>query len=483
VRSTTGLNAAAREAILDRLGALLTALTPKCAAYRLAWNSTDLARYSIGFEMRGTTEIVKQVLLESTLHSIMQHEVERGPVNAPMNLFVAFEDGQRFFDSQQQSTGEITPMDELAGVIRGSGKGLGVIVQTMQGLSRRLAPNLATKIMGRMGSHEDYARLGADLAMDPKQLEWGRRKLRPGMFVVQVAEGDWRDPFVISAPLIRTRVVVSDEDAARSIRSLENLTTVPATEFARWEPDHIAQVSSPGRGAGEEGDPATGLAMRPKEESSPKKATACTHEVSKELLDYLTAVAVEPLQNCSERDRELGISASKGHRIRGALVERGLVRLVPISPGGRGKRFQLLDLTEAGRELLRTFGVSLPCGHGRGGLEHQWWCQTIVDWLSDLGLKASIEDDKYGARVDVVTTTVDGRFLAIEVETSPGHELENIQKDVSAGFKSVVSLVRDQAAVTRVQTRLDGDSDVSTIRVGCVRDYRRILEAAIQPGS
>ena len=193
IRSAQGLNPAARESILDRLGSLLLALTPECGAYRLGWSATDLAKYSIDFEMRGTSEIVKQVLLEPILYSLLQHEIEKGLVNAPMSLFVGFEDSQRFFDAQGVS-GDITPIDELAGIVRGTGKGLAVIVQTMNGLSRKLVPNLATKIMGRMGSQEDYARLGADLAMSREQLDWARRRLKPGQFIVQVSEGEHREP-------------------------------------------------------------------------------------------------------------------------------------------------------------------------------------------------------------------------------------------------------------------------------------------------
>ena len=136
---------------------------------------------------------MKQVLLEPILYSLLQHEIEKGLVNAPMSLFVGFEDSQRFFDAQGVS-GDITPIDELAGIVRGTGKGLAVIVQTMNGLSRKLVPNLATKIMGRMGSQEDYARLGADLAMSREQLDWARRRLKPGQFIVQVSEGEHREP-------------------------------------------------------------------------------------------------------------------------------------------------------------------------------------------------------------------------------------------------------------------------------------------------
>ena len=124
VRSTPGLNAAAREAILDRLGSLLTAMTPQCAAYRLAWNPSDLGRHSIVFEMRGTSESVKQMLLESTLFSLFQHEYEQGGVNRPLNLFVVFDDAYRYLSAGHEVGKEITPIDELAGLIRGSGKGL-----------------------------------------------------------------------------------------------------------------------------------------------------------------------------------------------------------------------------------------------------------------------------------------------------------------------------------------------------------------------
>jgi hypothetical protein len=285
--------------------------------------------------MRGTTEVVKQILLEPTLYSIMQHEVERGLVNAPISLFVAFEDGQRFFDSQQQSTGEITPMDELAGVIRGSGKGLAVIVQTMQGLSRRLAPNLATKIMGRLGSHDDYARLGADLAMNPKQVEWARRRLKPGAFVVQVAEGDWREPFVVSVPLMRTRAVVSDEDAARSVRSLENLPTVPAHEYTNWQPDHLTWVESPART--EADDP----------------AVASRADVSDAERRYMRAVVDNPGKPSSSLPKLAHISPKRAQKIRRRLVETGYLREHSVSTGKRGRAAIVLEPLEPALHAVR----------------------------------------------------------------------------------------------------------------------------------
>jgi hypothetical protein len=159
---------------------------------------------------------------------------------------------------------------------------------------------------------------------------------------------------------------------------------------------------------------------------------------------------------------------------------------VAVNPGGRGRRFQLLEITEDGRSLLKTYGVALPRGHGRGGLAHQWWCQTIRDWLAGVGIPTAIEDDRHGVRVDLVAGNGDGRELAIEVETSPGHELENIRKDVAAGFQTVVSLLNDQPAVRRVRASLEKDPEVTNgagIYTGVVADYARILGTLVQHSS
>ncbi len=464
------MNAPAREAILDRLGAFLTALTPKVGAYRVGWKPTDLARYSIDFEMRGTSEAVRQILLESALFSVMQHEVERGLANAQINLFIAFEDSQRFFDSQQKTSTDITPMDELAGVIRGSGKGLGVIVQTMQGLSKRLLPNLATKIMGRLGSHDDYARLGADLAMNPSQIEWARRKLKPGMFVVQVSEGDWREPCLISVPLLNMSNIVSDEEAAESVRALDSLPVVPAPEYDKWEPQHIIHAITPTTKKEEKGS-------QDEDGSTPRNPNA---PLPMELLEYLKSIARKPFLNATQRDEHNGVTASKGNTMRKKLIQQGLVNPISINPGsGRGTSFQLLELTEKGLDLMRQFGVKPSAGHGRGRLAHRWWCHTISEWLKSQGVKSVIEDDSLGARVDISGTTGNQK-IAIEVEQSRGHELENVKKDLQAGFSQVVSLVEEPGAVQRVKAKLEEELGASSsVHVGCLRDYVDTITLAL----
>ncbi len=328
VFNSEGLNLAAREAILDRLGSLLTAFTPKCAAYRLAWNPSELTRFSIVFEMRGTPEFVKQLLLASTLYSVLQHEVERGVINNPMSLFIAFEDSQRFFDdSQEIGGGEIAPMDELAGVIRGSAKGLGVIVQTMSGLSRRLASNLAIKIMGRMGSHEDYNRLGSDLALNHHQLEWAKRNLKPGIFAAQVAEGDWREPFIFRVPYLKIPAIVKDCDVEKGIHLLNDLPTIPALEYANWKPDHVIKLS---QNRGKRG----------------------IFRLSDNELRYLKAVIEDPGKPSSFYSRSARISGKRTVEIRKQLVENGYLREHRVATGQRGRNAIVLEPLKLAYEVI-----------------------------------------------------------------------------------------------------------------------------------
>jgi len=83
----------------------------------------DLADHNIVFEMRGAPEMVKTLLSSWCLESVFQDAVQTSHFNGPLRLSLWFEDGQRFF-GQASASGELSPMDESAGVIRGAGLGL-----------------------------------------------------------------------------------------------------------------------------------------------------------------------------------------------------------------------------------------------------------------------------------------------------------------------------------------------------------------------
>lgn len=321
VRVTPGLNPQARDAILDRLGSLLLALTPRCAAYRVGWDPAELSRRHILFEMRGASETAKQILLGSLLFSVFHREVERGVVNGPLKLVIAFDDSQRFFDSGTQGeSGELAPMDELAGVIRGTGISLWVLAQTAAGLSRRLVPNLGLKLIGRLGSHEDYASLGADMGLSTAQIDWARLHLQPGQFIGQVAH-DWREPFVFQVPLLQSATAVSDPEAAESVRALDELPTVFADEFANWQPRYSVDVNG--------NPPATPAAEKP--------------VLDEAAIRFLKAVLQNPGQPSSAYARLARLGTKQAVEIRNRLVDAGYLREHPVATGARGRQSIVLE--------------------------------------------------------------------------------------------------------------------------------------------
>lgn len=217
----------------------------------------------------------------------------------------------------------------------------------------------------------------------------------------------------------------------------------------------------------------------PKPEKIDPKSTQPQEEapkLDKSVLDYLEHVALEPFATVRERNAELDLSASVGQRIKTLVLEEDLAREVSINPGGRGQQFKLLELTTTGRKVLSDLGVTPLVGLGRGGVAHQWWVSSIAEWLSDQGIESSIEDDSLGARVDLVYR-VGRKKIAVEVETSPGHVLENISKDLEAGYEFVVTLLDESLSIEEVDAklRIDLGDQMRSVRLGLLPEFKRCL--------
>ncbi len=330
VRTKQGLNAAARDSILDRMASLLLSLTPQVAAYSRGWDYLDLAHHSIVFEMRGAAENIKQLLLEPAMFSVMQSRVEHGIPNAPLSLFTLLEDGQRFLNEDQAVSGSITPLTELAGVIRGAGLGLGILVQSVHSLSKSLIPNLSIKLFGRLGSDDDYRAMAGHLGMSQKQLSWVRKHLKTGMFAGQIATSDWREPFIFRAPNIQIPDRVNEKAVVESQKPLSSLPVIPAEKYANWRPRPIETVSQ----------------SRAKERSNSKTLNLTEAEVR-----FLKAILKHPGKPSSTYSKLAKLNGQRAVDARKVLVKKGLIREHRIATGKRGRTAIVLEPLKPARDL------------------------------------------------------------------------------------------------------------------------------------
>lgn len=246
VHSKTGLNVPARDAILDRLGAFLVALTPQCGAWTCGWDAEDLARFSIIFELRGAAQTVRRLLPQSILANTFQARIDTGLFNGSLKLFVVFEDSQCLFDDANAiSGGEVSKLDELAAIVRGADIGFCPVAQSTIGFSRRLRPNLAIKIFGRLGTHEDLVTLSADCGLNAEQQLFAQQRLVPGLFVGRVGEGDWTEPFLFHVPAAKLPQGIAESEIQSSLSPLLALPTTFDDAFVNWQPHPIVEVAKP----------------------------------------------------------------------------------------------------------------------------------------------------------------------------------------------------------------------------------------------
>lgn len=326
IRTAPGLNLAAKEALLDRLGAFLLSVTPEVAAYRMAWRPSDLTRHFIDFEFNAASEQVKSILLNYCLFSVLHHRVAQRKPNATMDFWAVFEDAQRFFSAHGEDTGDIAPAEELAGLIRGTGAGIAFTAQTLSGLPKGLLANLATKCMFRLGSHTDYQALGADMGMTSEQIEWAKLNLRPGLSIWSLAEGPHRLPFIVRTPKVEVPPVVDDAEADRSMAALERLPSVPATEFARWQPDDYVELQP--------------------------TVSPVTPKLIAAELRFLKAVADQPGQASAVYSKLSGMNGKRAAEIRSRLVQDGYLRQHEVATGERGRNALILEPLDAAFEAL-----------------------------------------------------------------------------------------------------------------------------------
>jgi hypothetical protein len=203
VRADRSANPQARQAVLDNFEAILLALGPEMLGYHRGWDVHELARQHLVMELGGLPEMGKDLVLNHLLTTEFISRVAQGISNPRMDLFVAFDEGQRLFSQSRESDSYGgNALVDLMGLVRGTGIGLEISILTTHDLSATLPSLTASKIIGRCGSVAEYHAAGRFLGLSSEQILWCAHHLVPGQFVGQIGEGDWRYPFVFRVPWV-----------------------------------------------------------------------------------------------------------------------------------------------------------------------------------------------------------------------------------------------------------------------------------------
>lgn len=330
IASDREANVQAKAAVVDSMDPVLMSLGPDVLAYRRGWRTEDLAERHLVFELDGVAEADKDLVLNSVLLPEFMSRVARGISNPRMNLFICCDEALRMVAASSTRSS----MADLLGLIRGTGIGLDLSVQTAEVLPSILS-NTATKFIGRCGSAADYDRISAAMGLNADQRRWLNLHLQPGLFVGQLGEGGWRHPFVVRVPPMQLSSHHNGGTGdSQGLGELLALPTIVAPEFQGW---------SPGR------KPAGVCASSTNASSAPSKAM-----LSEDALRFLATIINQPGQPSGAYAKLARVSKRGAVTLRQQLVAMGLVREHAVLTNRRGRPSIVLEPTPAGADAHKN---------------------------------------------------------------------------------------------------------------------------------
>jgi hypothetical protein len=187
-------NPQARLAVVDSLDPVLMSLRD-VLAYRVGWTTSDLAKRHIVFEFGGVSETDKDLVLNTLIMGEFISRISRRISNPKMDLYICCDEAARLVGKGDSS------ISDLIGLIRGTGIGLDLSIQSAQ-IVPSILSNTPNKFIGRCSSANDYKVIGAAMGLTSEQCRWLATNLVPGLFLGQLGQGRWRFPFLFTVPLL-----------------------------------------------------------------------------------------------------------------------------------------------------------------------------------------------------------------------------------------------------------------------------------------
>ena len=304
--------------------------------------------------------------------------------------------------------------------LRKRGMGCIYVDQVPSGLPPALFGNINNHFVMRLVNGKCIWRISQAMNLKPEQSEY--LPIMPKRQAV-LQSGDFPDPVLFEIPELDFEHVTEGEVK----RHMENI--LPGLEYTPV----IEKLEITSR---EEGDGIPG-AKRQKSQGRPNRMW---NEAAK-LLAEMGYISLSALYT------NLGnVSPWYGRKVLKNMESQGMIELCPISFGTRGNPKTFVVLKAKGAEFIGVDYEDVKL-QGKGSTEHVILQNLLAETMKDSGKTVTIEHHVNGKSVDIAEIR-DDRSTAYEIELAPSqpHVVENITKDLEAGFDEVVIITRNQIA-------------------------------------
>ena len=190
-------------------------------------------------------------------------------------------------------------------------------------------------------------------------------------------------------------------------------------------------------------------------------------EIDEEEKIVLIDILRYPFSSVVKRYQRLNCNRRKGNALKVNLVNKGYIepREMKLLKG----RMMLFELTRKAKQYLESLGYLVP--QHRNGIEHRFWKWRIARYYRNKGYSVFVEKRINGG-VDVAVKK--GNIsIAIEIETGTSDFMNNILRDLKAGYNLVISVATSEFVANKIRERLKQKKQdrIRRIKVTTVRAF------------
>ena len=343
VENIQTMHAQTRRAILDSLAPVLFSLREMLACRR-GYPIESLMQHQIAFQLGGNAEIDKDLIVNTLILQAMMLKMGQGVVNPDqMELFILCDECGRLVGREDSS------LSDLIQVSRGCGTGMALLNQSSR-MSPSVLSNTPNKIIGRCSSYHDMQVIGSSIGLTAKQQQWLLQNLVPGQFLMSIAQGSWRRPFLCRVPFLKIPKQSSQNGQRASLPFME---TELAPEFLGWKPGWVEQItSSTSKAESQVPDPTATLEPKP-QSSVNSTSTFQNPHLTPDERRLLQAIFDVPGRSVSEYPKRARMAPRKAATLRKSLKAKGLISEELIQQKQRGRPAIHLTPTKLAMEILK----------------------------------------------------------------------------------------------------------------------------------
>jgi len=446
----------------------------------------ELLKRNVILELDALTNSDKTFLIEALLLWLHHYRLVEGKREDFKHALIIEEAHHVLLRRKQEAMGEETITDIILREIRELGESVILIDQHPSLISKPALGNTYTTIAMNL-KHRDDVRAASNAMLLGRGEHEYLGELEVGSGIVKL-QGRWFRPFLVKFPLVPiSKGSITDQELGKRMEQLlgSNKTGISKNALLAVKAKQVPDVKNEGfscvsgakevNGAGSkplEGltNPCSSNSAGSRPSQGTEKGKKKTEEAWREAL--LQDIVRFQYSSTQERYRRLGWNFYKGNKVRDRMVKDGWIQVRTIKrPDGMVKVF---ELTEEGKDQAERSGLKVERTWRKGGLEHGYWVQEIKSLLREQGFAVQVEKGLgKGKSVDLEARR-EGRKIAVEVETGKSDVINNIRKDLEAGYDKILVVCLEEGLKERILGQIEEINIDQTKRV-LVLDLKEAL--------